>query len=484
MPNEDGIISKTALDFLEDSLSLLENKKESNLQEERYYYNVYLDIVRDALGHAHGDDRDEILKLVYENRDLLAKNLRGYTNTLYDAADKIVTDDSFDIFKDYNINLTNLKALIDCFKKDLPRYILRNFYLLKDKNGIVNEQNKECIKILTDGISWNDECNRIIKFKEARNEDGILNIDFCKKFAEIIKKNPKCIKTYASSALLSCMEYMKNKDDTVNWEAVETAYYLATKSFNSDFESLFTKLTFLMRDENGDFCETGINKAKKIAEKYKYVQSFRTHELFAEIELNDAFEKAKDINLFKADEMYSFLKQLQSKGKLTAKHFSTPVDGDGNTLLMYIADIPLDEENAYEYEQILKILISTPDIDFEQQDKFGISFLEKVINSENIELLNVLRKKPKLKYNPMLDYAYEGIQSQEFKKELGYLDLEFPELEKAVKLNSTEAFEKVKNQLHSTFCNNKKEIEHLIDIATENKNFAILCFLKKLYINM
>ena len=155
----------------------------------------------------------------------------------------------------------------------------------------------------------------------------------------------------------------------------------------------------MMRDENGDFCETGINKVKKIAQKYKDTQSFRINELFVEIGMQDAFEKAKEMNLYKADEMYSFLKQLQSKGKLTAEHFSTPLDENGNTLLMYIADIPQDIENEYEYEKIVEMLMSTPDIDYAQQDKFGITFLEKVINSENLELLNIIRKKQILKYN-------------------------------------------------------------------------------------
>ena len=493
LPNEDGIISETALDFLENSLTLLETKKEM-LQEERYHYNTYIDIVRDALHHAHDKDRDEILKLVYENRDVLAKNLRGRINPLLDAADKIVTDSSFDTIKDYNISLTNLKTLIDCFKENLPQCILKNFYMLKDKNNIVNEHNKECIKILNNNIYywWDSDFNDITKIKEARNEDGILNIDFCKKFAEIIKKHSKENEKPAATPLLICLEYLKNKDDLINWEAADIVFPILKAYINGrgimsskdkNTKDLLIKLSMLMRDENGDFCKTRMDKVKKAAEQYKNASYLNEDEMFADIEMQEVFETAKNINLFKAEEMYSFIKQLQSKGKLTAMHFSIPVDEDGNTLLMYIADIPCDAENEYEYEQIIKTLKSIPDIDYEQQDKFGITFLEKVINSENFELLNLMKNK-KMTYNPMLDFAYNGVQNQDFKEELKKIKLKFPELEEAVKLNSTGAFEKVKAQLHSPFCNSKKEIEYLLDIATENKNFAILCFLKKLYINM
>ena len=483
LPNEDGIITETALKFLNDILKIIESKGEKSSREDYNYCNELKGILNDALKYAKGKDRDEILKLILDNRDLLVKNseIHNSHSILINAADKIEEskDGMFYNTLGFNINLTNLKFLIDCLQEDNPRLLINNFALIKDKNGIVNEHNKECVKILKTGIGWwQDDCHYITKIKEARNEDGIMNIDFCKKFAETIKKNPTCTHAYDSSALLSCLEYMKNKDDSVNWEAVEIAYSLATKSYDSDFEHLFSELTMMMRDENGDFCKTGINKVKKIAQKYKDTQSFRINELFVEIGMQDAFEKAKEMNLYKADEMYSFLKQLQSKGKLTAEHFSTPLDENGNTLLMYIADIPQDIENEYEYEKIVEMLMSTPDIDYAQQDKFGITFLEKVINSENLELLNIIRKKQILKYNPMLDYAYDGVQNQEFKKELGYLKLRFPELEEAVRLNSTEAFEKIKSQLDSPFCeeNTKKE---LYDIAKNNKNFTILACLKK-----
>ena len=493
LPNEDGVITETALKFLNDSLEVFEAKKNSESQQDRYHYNVYIEIVQDALKHAHGKDRDEIFKLIYENRDLLAKNRRG-ERMLPETADKITTDSYWnDIVNDYNINLTNLKALIDCYKENSPRSIIQNFYLLKDKNRIVNEQNKDCLKILTDDILWyGGEIDDITKFKEARNDNWIFNIDFCKKFAELCKKYAQNDEEIYGDSLITCLEYMKNKDDSINWEAADIVFPLVKKYFKSinvissnseNTKKFLTNLSIIMRDENGDFCKAGMDKIRKVSEKYQDVIYLDENEVFTEIKMQEVFEKAKETNLYKADEMYNLLKQLQSKGKLTAEHFSTPVDEDENTLLMYIADIPYNTKYKYEYEQILKILKSTPDIDFEQQDKFGISFLEKIINSENFELLKLIKNKT-IKYNPMLDYAYNGIQNQQFKEELKKIKLEFPELEKAVKLNSTEAFEKVKAQLYSPFCNSKKEIENLLNIATENKNFTILCFLKNLYLNM
>ena len=493
LPNEDGVVTKTALKFLNDSLNILEPKEKSETSQERYYYGVYLDIVQDALQHAHGENRDEILKLIYENRDLITTNHRGYTRPLLITADKKEPDD-FGNPQNYNINPVNLKALIDCYKESSLRFMLQNFYLLKDKNGIVNEQNKKCLKILTDNISywWDDDIKSYSKFKEAINEDWIFNIDFCKKFVEILKKHNSGNDNPVASPLLILLEYMKNKDNSINWKAVDIAFPLAKKYFegrslllseDEHSQKFLINLSMLMRDGNGDFCETRINKVNKVAEKYKDATYINEDELFANIGMEEVFEKAKDINLYKADEMYNFIKQLQSKGELTAEHFSTPIDEDGNTLLMYIADIPQNPENEYEYEQLLKILKLIDDIDYNQQDKFGITFFEKVINSENMELLKLMKNK-KIKYNPMLDYAYNGVQNQDFKEELKKIKLIFPELEEAVRLNSIEAFERVKNQLYSPFCDSKKEVEYLLDIATDNKNFTILSFLKNFYMNM
>ena len=109
-------------------------------------------------------------------------------------------------------------------------------------------------------------------------------------------------------------------------------------------------------------------------------------------------------------------------------------------------------------------------LDFNQKDKNGISVLEKVINAENEELLDVIIKKSdELYYYPELDWGVNGIQNQAFKEKLKNLNLRFKDLEQSAQLCSVKTFERLKPQLDSPFCDKAKVIEKLFNIVKEQK---------------
>lgn len=68
---------------------------------------------------------------------------------------------------------------------------------------------------------------------------------------------------------------------------------------------------------------------------------------------------------------------------------------------------------------------SMKNIDYNQIDENGISVLEKIINSENTKALELV-KNFEFEYLRELDYAYENIQNDTFKRKVKNLNVKFP----------------------------------------------------------
>lgn len=128
-------------------------------------------------------------------------------------------------------------------------------------------------------------------------------------------------------------------------------------------------------------------------------------------------------NLYTAEDMLELLKDMLVENVLHTKNILTaPIKEGDSSILMYIADIPRTEENAKKYDKILKILSRLQGINYNHKDEMGISFLEKVMMSENEKLLDLI-KNERLEYYPELDYAYENIQNPEFKEKIKELNI-------------------------------------------------------------
>ncbi len=140
--------------------------------------------------------------------------------------------------------------------------------------------------------------------------------------------------------------------------------------------------------------------------------------------LRDYFKNNSDYgNLYTADDMLELLKDMFAEDILYKKDIlTTPIKDGDSSILMYVADIFPTEENVKKYDKILKILNGIKGINYNFKDNNGVSFLEKVMISENFKLLDLV-KNEQLEYYPELDYVYENIQNPNFKNKVKQLNI-------------------------------------------------------------
>lgn len=493
LPNQKGEVTDTALEFLRKSrLAMIKLNK-----DDKYIYRKIMD---DALKYADEKDRDEILKYVYEHRAALIQETDKYGDS---TPLRVISDISkvHDNENDtYHIPLVNLKYLVELIEDRMSvgasKGTTSAFYFwrleaCKDYHGIIKEENLKTFERLATVIRtpYDDNFRYLEEFSEFRNKDGIINSDFCERLIAACQNlNGMPNSDYGNHfhTFTECMEVMKNKDNTVNFDVVEAVYPLYYAIWNEN-ESLkkqvLVELSMLARNENGDFCKEGIEKIKKlIPKKQEELFSIKTEKLLSDIKVAKKLSAQKtSLNLYEPKEVLKFMNDLKINGKIPAEAFSTPINEEGTTLLMHIADMILPEGNKDAYFDILQMLKSTRGINFNQKDKFGVSFLEKVLFSENFELFDIIKNK-RLKYDPSLEYTYQGIQNPEFKEKIKELNLSFPDLEEAVEIGSWDIFDKLKSQLGSPLCNTEKEVEYLSKLADKNKNYAVYGYLKDYWV--
>ena len=126
-------------------------------------------------------------------------------------------------------------------------------------------------------------------------------------------------------------------------------------------------------------------------------------------------------NLYTAEDMLELLRDMREEDILKRVNLTIPIRDGDSPLLMYIADILPTGENAKKFDKIIKILDKTDGINYNYKDEMGVSFVEKVIMSENSKLLELIKDKP-LEYYPELEYAYKNIQNPEFKEGVNRLN--------------------------------------------------------------
>lgn len=156
----------------------------------------------------------------------------------------------------------------------------------------------------------------------------------------------------------------------------------------------------------------------------------------------------------------SILKILESKDiKQDYKNgeaFNYNIDINGTTtLLSTFFEIFRTEANAKDYDKVVSIIKSTPNIDFNQKDNVGISIVENILNSENISALDVI-KDIEIEYSDTMDTLYNNIRNEEFKKKALDLNVQFTDPAKVLKqTGSLKEFQNSLKQLNSPFYKNK-----------------------------
>ena len=131
------------------------------------------------------------------------------------------------------------------------------------------------------------------------------------------------------------------------------------------------------------------------------------------------------------DSIISCLKSddvIESKGRVLNYY---------DNILNSIPDILPTDVDSNKYNEMLELLKNLPDINYNQKDKYGISIIEKIMNSENLELLNIV-KEHNIQYLPELDYVYENIQDEKFKEAIDNTEFDIEELRKLLRKKSPE----------------------------------------------
>lgn len=94
--------------------------------------------------------------------------------------------------------------------------------------------------------------------------------------------------------------------------------------------------------------------------------------------------------------------------------FNYNIDTEGNSLLTKFFDIVPTNKNLKEYQKVIDILKNTKNINYNQRDSFGITILEKILNQENSDALNLVSDFEFLATNE-IDYVYDNISNPMFK---------------------------------------------------------------------
>ncbi len=168
---------------------------------------------------------------------------------------------------------------------------------------------------------------------------------------------------------------------------------------------------------------------------------------------NNIFEPTQLLKILNDDE----IKQYYKNGEC----FNYKLGNNSNdTMLTKFLDIVPTEENEKDYQEIIKFMRKAKNIDYKQVDSNGISAIEKIINSENPDLLDLV-KDTEFDYSRELDYAYERIDDKNFKDKVKNLNINFPNIKEAIRLNSTKALQELSPEFKSPFYNITKIFNHL-----------------------
>ena len=366
--------------------------------------------------------------------------------------------------------------------------------MIKDNNGCIIKWNfNQYQRLISNGNFSDNLISEFTKLKELKDSKGHIDEDFinliCGNNLFYFKETPYI--PYPAEMLKEVLRISKNADRTTNWKTAKEIVkpiYLLFKKKGEELHKLGID-SRPVNDENNSYSDT-YNYCSLLEKSIKGVNGKFSKERIKEFSqikdceslINTLTGKPLDEiiegkNLYKAEDLLEILRELKKTNRLTPAYINASIK-DYDSLLWAIIDAPKTEENKKAYSEMIKLLSEVDSkfkkgaekLDFNQKDKNGISVLEKVINAENEELLDVIIKNSdELYYYPELDWGVNGVQNQAFKEKLKHLDLRFKDLEQSAELCSIKTFDRLKSQLDSPLCDKAKVIENLFNIVKEQK---------------
>ena len=433
--------SDTGIKFVNRMLKYMAKAKGKN----GYYNHEHENLekfVEAVLEYNKSKEADKIYNILLENSDLVVKVVGK--EFMFSCDIPFWVKDSFNSKKEMSSH--NLKKLIE-FKKNDEDELLENIDFLKDKMGYIRNENIEAYKKLNLYVQnrreqgYYDEEEQLWnvlndEIKGYKNKNGVVNLEFANRIADICERYEfDSINGYIRN-LFNIIRDFQNDKKPIDWDIVEMLCKYTKKAINADYTldrhtiaNLNNDVIRFIKDEKtSDIIPEKVEIFKKYAD-IDNPNSYRTmHHIQLQLETEDTlknyFKNNSDYgNLYTADDMLELLRDMSEEGILNTRDIlTTPIKEGDAPILMYIADILPTEENAKKYDKILKILGFVRNVDYNYKDTMGVSFLEKVMMSENEKLLDLIKDKP-LIYYPELDYVYENIQNPEFKKKVSNINI-------------------------------------------------------------
>lgn len=158
--------------------------------------------------------------------------------------------------------------------------------------------------------------------------------------------------------------------------------------------------------------------------------------------------------VFKAGDILNILKAKEIQDNFTIDEaFDCIIEQNGNaTLLTKFFEINPADDNKEDYDKVISILKSNPNINYNQKGVLDISILENILNFENSQGLDLLMD-TEFEYTNSLDRLFHNISSEDVKKKALDLKIKFPDRAQIYKQGYSEgtfAF------LDSPFCKSPK----------------------------
>ena len=145
-----------------------------------------------------------------------------------------------------------------------------------------------------------------------------------------------------------------------------------------------------------------------------------------------------------------------------------------------IADIVPTKANKKQYDRIIELLKRLPLIDYNRKDEFDISVIEKILNAENYELLDVVKDK-NVKYLPELDVVYNNIQDNKFKKLVDTVNFNVDELISIIRKEDKTRLPLLDKYLTSPMILNNINIRERLIYEHERSSYAFATYLADTY---
>ena len=376
------------------------------------------------------------------------------------------------------LHVDDIKNFISDFLKDMnnPKSYAKDKEYTK--NDMIRYLNKK-LNLFIYQREWNSrtELEKLngykikCKYSDIKDKEGNITYNALKNAARLSEAhNSECyLPEYLNGA--------KDADGTIDYLVAEGVVNLIERLNDYHARNLMQSAKY--RDKSGNVNRDLLNKIRNAANSADAWDVINHYGLKTKDEVFEEYSKKEGLCTPKI--FYQFLMSL-SKNRLIYSDDASILyeeiqDWDSPLFLLpKVVNAAKFGENQHEnkiyIDKILQYLkLKDYEYDLNKQNTNGEYFMEYVIYSQNVELLDMVMnlKKKDLIWDPALDSAYREASDPEFIKKMKELDFKFVDLESAAELCSVIFLKKLSSQFESPFCDKEKMVLHLWDIAKNTK---------------